>query len=444
MPSPADWKNGTPLNMKEAKRMTTGRFAGKAEHKYDYSAIQFEIPAFGWASSEKQVGLWMVNPSIEYLSGGATKVELAGHLDVSEGAAPTLLNYWRGSHYGGSVCEIAAGEEWTKVIGPFLIYCNSGSDGEGLWKNGPQQATNEKKSWPYDWVQGVDFPSASKRGTIRGRIVIHDDTPLGFTNLLVGVTHPDYKASERGGPGLVDWQQDAKYYEFWTKGDSEGRFEIPQVHPGKYTLHAIADGVLGELTITDVAVNPSQVTDLHSLQWKPVRHGKQLWEIGVANRSAEEFFRGNDYWHWGLYLEYPKDFPKDVHYTIGKSDYRKDWNFTQCPRPDRPVGTPWTIEFNLQESSEGHAILRVGLASSSARKIDVAVNGNPAGTIANLTDTATIRRDGIRGYWREREVAFPANLLVKGTNTMTLTIPSGNAMSGVQYDYLRLEIDQQK
>src|SRR5262249_41447292 len=39
MPTPADWDKGAPLNMKEARRMTTGRYVGQPEHKYDYSAV---------------------------------------------------------------------------------------------------------------------------------------------------------------------------------------------------------------------------------------------------------------------------------------------------------------------------------------------------------------------------------------------------------------------
>ncbi len=107
MPKPEDWDKGTEMNMKEARRLNTGIYKGQVEHKYDYSAIQFEIPAFGWSSTEHKIGLWFVNPSIEYLSGGATKVELTAHLDGNEGAEPTVLNYWRGSHYGGSSCVIA-------------------------------------------------------------------------------------------------------------------------------------------------------------------------------------------------------------------------------------------------------------------------------------------------------------------------------------------------
>ncbi len=164
MPTPADWDNGTELNMKEARRLTTGAYKGQVEHKYDYSAIQFDIPAYGWSSTRRQVGLWFVNPSMEYLSGGATKVELTGHLDDNDGAAPTLLNYWRGSHYGGSVCAVGAGEEWSKVIGPFLIYCNSGASPEAMWKDALKRAKAEAAAWPYPWVGGVDYPGRRNGG----------------------------------------------------------------------------------------------------------------------------------------------------------------------------------------------------------------------------------------------------------------------------------------
>src|ERR1043166_7622095 len=81
MPSGYDWDHGTPLNMKEVRRLTTGRYEGTVEHKYDYSAILAETPAYGWSSTTNHIGLWMINPSIEYLAGGPTKVELTGHLD---------------------------------------------------------------------------------------------------------------------------------------------------------------------------------------------------------------------------------------------------------------------------------------------------------------------------------------------------------------------------
>jgi rhamnogalacturonan endolyase len=443
MPRPEDWDKGTPLNMKEVRRLNTGRYAGQVEHKYDYSAIQFEIPAYGWSSTEHRLGLWFVNPSIEYLSGGATKVELTGHLDNNTGAAPTVLNYWRGSHYGGSSCAIAQGEAWNKVIGPFLIYCNSGPDPESMWKDALAMATREAEAWPYDWVAGVDYSSKRDRGTVQGLLVLSDsqDPRTKLTNLLVGLAAPDYTASGRGGAAQVDWQLDAKHYEFWVRGDQQGRFTIPKVRPGSYTLHAIADGVLGEFSKTEVVVGRGMTTDLGRLDWKPVRHGRQLWEIGVPNRSAGEFKHGDHFWVWGLYSEYPKEFPDDVNFIIGKSDWRTDWNYVQPTRNGQP--TTWSVTFDLREVPRGKATLRLAICGVQGRGgIQVAVNEKPAGGTGPLVNSGVMHRDGIRGYWQEKSIAFDASLLKAGTNVIKLTNPGRNWTEGVLYDYLRLELDE--
>ena len=415
--------------------------------------MQFDTPAFGWSSTEKKIGVWFVNPSMEYLSGGPTKLELVAHRDATftadqtAPAPPCLLNYWRGSHYGGSECEIAAGEAWTKVVGPFLVYCNTGTNPETQWKDALSRANREAKAWPFDWVSGVDYPRANERATVSGQVVLHD--PLMETgdlrDLLVGLSHPDYQTA-RGG--TVDWQNDAKFYEFWTRGDKTGRFTIPAVRPGVYTLHAIATGVLGEYTgLAPLTVSAAQKVDLGQIVWTPVRDGRQVWEIGVPDRTAGEFLHGDHYYQWGLYNQYPKDFPNDVHYIVGKSDFHKDWNYAQVPRASDDTGrstgppTTWTVSFDLPRALTGKATLRLAFAGSSAREVVVGVNGQTVGSSGPLSDTATIRRDAIRGYWRERSVPFDAALLKAGTNTLTLTIPAGGVMSGVQYDYLRLEAE---
>jgi rhamnogalacturonan endolyase len=449
MPTPEDWDNGTELNMKEARRMTTGRYKGQIEHKYDYSALQFNIPAYGWAGVKDQVGLWFINPSCEYLSGGATKVELTGHLDDNEGAAPTLLDYWRGSHYGGSVCSMASNETWCKVVGPILIYCNAGADPVTLWKEALGRAAKEAAAWPFDWVQGVDYPHKAQRGAVSGQLILTDSQcpGLSISNVLAGLAAPDYTlAGGRGyggfGPRLVDWQMDAKYYQFWVRGDAQGRFNIQNVRPGTYTLHVIADGVPGEFTRDNVVVAAGQSIALGELRWQPVHYGRQLWQIGAPNRSAEEFLHGDHYWQWGLYYQYTNDFPNDVNYIIGQSDFHKDWNYAEVPR-GREGGTTWTIRFTFQGAPRGRATLRLGLAGASVRGgIQLAVNGASAGGTGPLLDTAVIRRDGIRGYWVERDVAFDGALLRDGENALTLSIPGNNPASGVEYDFVRLELDE--
>jgi rhamnogalacturonan endolyase len=443
-----DWDHGTVMNMKEARRMNSGDYKGQVEHKYDYSAVQFDTLAWGWSSTTKQIGLWFINPTIEYLSGGATKLELSAHRDATFGndpnapAPPCLLNYWRGSHYGGSSCVVAQGEHWTKVIGPFLIYCNAGATPEAVYHDALVRSASETKAWPFDWVNGVDYPHAGQRATITGQIVLNDpaEPHANMSHLLVGLAAPDYPVPGRRGESTVDWQLDAKHYEFWARGDERGRFNIPAVRPGKYTLHAIATGVLGEYAKTDVQIDAGKSIDLGKLEWKPVRFGRQLWDIGVPDRTAGEFLHGDHYWQWGLYLEYPKDFPSDVNFVIGKSDFHKDWNYCQCPRADRPEGTTWSVTFDLPDAPQGKATLRLAFAATSARSITVTMNDQPAGQVGSLIDTAAIRRDADRGYWYERDVVFDASLMKKGTNVLKLTIPPGNAMNGIEYDYVRLEL----
>jgi rhamnogalacturonan endolyase len=440
MPTGADWDHGAALNMKEARRLTTGHFEGRVEHKYDYSAVQSEIPAFGWASTKEKIGLYFINPSMEYLSSGPLHPELTGHLDDNAGGDPTLLDYWRGTHYGGSILPIDAGEEWSKVIGPIFVYVNEGSAPEALFQDARRQVPLEQARWPYDWVSGVDYPLKKDRATVTGQIALNDPLVKSTSLLRVGLAYPD--------DARLNWQNDAKHYEFWTVGDASGHFRIPNVRPGKYQLHAIADGVFGELAGDVVTIEPGKNPDLGTIEWKPIRYGKQIWEIGIPNRSGVEFFKGDEYFKWGWYLEYAKLFPGDVTYTIGKSDYRKDWFFEQVPHAINDDGTgraqgrptTWTIRFTMPTAPAGKATLRLGLCGVSARSIQIGVNGQTAGTITGLVYNATLNRDGIAGSWVEKNLAFDAALLTAGDNTLTLTIPGGGVTSGIIYDYLRLEI----
>ncbi|HTR40126.1 MAG TPA: polysaccharide lyase family protein [Pseudomonadales bacterium] len=544
MISTYDWNHGTQMNMKETRLMNSGIYKGTVEHKYDYAANQFDVRAWGWSSSKDNVGIWFINPSTEYLSGGPTKVELSAHRDatfntnaLNAPAPPCLLNYWRGSHYGGSICNVAATDDWTKVIGPFFIYCNSGDSHDALWKDALQHVQVEASAWPYDWVEGVDYPHKAERATVSGTIVFHDPQAPGLiiSNLLVGLTAPDYApasvsrgfgggrrfgrgnfgggfgggggsgfglagggedeasttnqnnsfagrtnnfnsyaqfgegATNRfarfgtnnfrgrfpfgfgfGLPRIVDWQIDAKNYEFWVRADANGNFTIPNVRPGQYTLHAIADGVLGDFAVSNVTVTAGQNLQLSDLNWQPVRYGKQLWDIGIPNRNAGEFLKGDDYYHWGWYLQYPKLFPNDVNYIIGKSDFHKDWFFEQVPHnedPDNANGlgqgrsTTWSITFDLPEVPSGKVTLRMAICGVGTRELSVSVNDQPAGTVTGLLYNATINRDGVGGSWGEHDVAFDASLMHAGTNVIKLTIPGGGLTSGIMYDYLRLELN---
>jgi rhamnogalacturonan endolyase len=302
----------------------------------------------------------------------------------------------------------------------------------------------------------------------------------------VGLTHPD--------EGGVSWIHDAKYYQFWTNGGEDGQFTLSNVRPGNYTLRAFADEVLGDFAQANITVESGQTLDLGKLEWKPVRYGTQLWDIGYPDHTGGKFFKGDgaNYWLWGWNLRYALLFPNDITYTIGKSDYRKDWFFEEVPHATNlsfvnpaakdPANqrfgwvkgesleqypqtnthgpwaiygngrtTVWTIKFNLDKPVQGYAAFRVALAGVNAiSQLAVAVNGQSVGAIgdgknagnARLINTNTIRYNSDKGLWQERTLMFDAAVLKPGENKMTLTVPGGDLQSGVVWDYLRLELNQ--
>ncbi len=526
--APTDWGTGVVVHAKEQRIMSQGVYKNSVEHKYSYSAVQYTTPAYGWSSTKTHAGVWFINPTIEFLSGGASKQELDAHFGDNANPAPIILDYWRGTHYGGgATCSIAEGEEWSKVIGPIFVYVNAldglatpspaelatlaASTGDpqvpkawkdnatALWQDALRQAKAERAQWPYAWVNGVDYPHKNERGAVTGQIALHDPlAPAGASKLLphlmVGLAHPDYAAAGfGGGTRTIDYAHDAKFYQFWNDGAEDGKFTITDIRPGHYTLHAWADGVLGELAQANITVEAGKTTDLGQVAWTPVRYGTQVWEIGYPNRNSSELFKGDgdNYWLWGWNLRYALLYPNDLTYTIGKSDYHKDWFFEQVPHADnlsfvnpaakdpanqrfgwvkaesleefpqtdqtgpwRNYGfghaTTWTIKFTLPKAMPGYAALRVALAGADGgRPLAVAVNGERVGAVgdnsnarnAPIVGTNAIRYNTDKGIWQERTLTFDAQHLKAGENEMTLTIPAGDVQSGVVYDYLRLELN---
>jgi len=142
----------------------------------------------------------------------------------------------------------------------------------------------------------------------------------------------------------------------------------------------------------------------------------------LPRRTGDKFFKGDpdNYWLWGWGLRYAGLFPNDITYTVGKSDYRKDWFFQEVPHstttawlnPDAkdpynqrfgwvaipPTNkdpwsewghgraTTWTVKFNMPKSTQGQAILRIALAGPTAA---TAPRQRP-------------RRTGHRRQWRNR------------------------------------------
>ncbi len=452
MATAEDWVAGTQLNLWEARRLNTGIRKGEVEHKYDYNALFSETPAWGWSSTKRKVGLFIVNPSIEYINAPPTMVDYGGHIDVKATlpADPCLLFIWHSPHYGGRGVEIKAGERWQKIVGPFLIYTNSGETPEVMWKDALVRADREKKNWPYGWAEASGYARSNQRGRVSGQLAVIDPQArhASAAGAWVGLAQPPYRANLKNGPLTIEWQTDGKHYQYWARADPDGRFEILNARPGVYTLYAFNDGILGEFSQADVRVEAGKPTELGQLQWTPARNGRTLWEIGVPNRSAEEFRHGDHFWQWGLYNLYPQDFPNGVDFVIGKSDPRRDWNYAQPPTPDGPnrwKSTKWRIRFDASRTRTGTASLRLAICGARGGPVDVSVNGQAVGGTGELPESGVMHRDGIRATaLTERTITFDAALLKDGENVIELTKQARAWTDGVLYDYLRLELDSDR
>ena len=520
MTSDDDLRKGVVIHAKEQRILTSGVYANSVEHKYSYNAIIYKLTAWGWSSTKDHIGVYFINPSNEYIGGGAEKLDLIDHM------SGTLLDYWTSGHYGGgSGNHIPAGEDWKHVVGPIFVYFNSLADakeptqadldkfhasyGSGmpavpaawhdnalaLWNDAVQKSKAVKAAWPYDWVQGMDYPHQDGRTTVTGQLVLDDSQAAKKTlpHLTIGLAHPDYINTsggfqQRAGNGnIVTWPHDGDYYQFWADGaeSGDGRFTIPNVRPGHYTLHAFADGVLGEYAKTGITVEAGKPLNLGKLDWQPVRYGRQVWEIGYPDRTADKFFKGDgaNYWLWGWPLRYGDLFPNDVTYTIGKSNYHKDWFFEEVPHSDTdawknpaakdplnqrfgwvnlPDGqqdmwrawghgraTTWTVKFTMPKASTGDAILRIALAGadggngtapSVAGSLSIGVNGQTVGTLHPVATNA-LRYNTNKGVWNQYVQKFDASLLKPGENSVTFTVPAGDVTTGVVWDYVRLELN---
>jgi rhamnogalacturonan endolyase len=209
MASAEDWVKGKQLNLWEARRLNTGIRKGEVEHKYDYNVLFSQTPAWGWSSTARHVGLFIVNPSIEYLNGAPVMVDYVGHIDVKPSlpADPTLLFIWHSPHYGGRAIQIRAGEPWRKIVGPFLLYCNAGETPRAMWQDSLKRAAQERKAWPYAWANVPGYEHAQQRGSASGRLVVCDPQAPRATaaEAWVGLAAPPYTATlGRNGPITID------------------------------------------------------------------------------------------------------------------------------------------------------------------------------------------------------------------------------------------------
>ncbi|CAI0403904.1 unnamed protein product [Linum tenue] len=393
MPAYKDRETGEKLAYPEAVLLTTAiepEFKDQVDDKYQYSMEIKDHKLKGWISDDPKIGFWVISPSEEYIAGGPNKPELTCH------CGPICLAMFTSVHYSGldMVTEYRNGEPWKKVFGPVMVYLNSivpSNDHAALWQDAKAQMEKEVQNWPYNFVASADYLPAAKRGSVSGQLLVDDNWV----------------------PGVV------------------GTFKHPDL----------------------ITIQPGNEVKLGPVTYKAPRNGPTLWEIGIPDRSAAEFFVPDPdpkYRQYGLWLRYPELYPKsDLVFDIGVSNYSKDWFFAHVLREVKSGDcepTTWQINFDLPDvCPTGNYTLQLALAGALETNTFVYVNDLNAKAPAFATERVgkdnAIARHGIHGIYWFFSACLPSNLFVKGKNSIFLRAArSGDfPFMGVMYDYIRLE-----
>ncbi|CAI0405338.1 unnamed protein product [Linum tenue] len=465
MPTAEDRKLGRQLAYSEAVLLThpgNPALKGEVDDKYEYSIENRDDKVHGWMSKKLGVGIWVISPSDEYVAGGPLKQDLTSHV------GPILLSMFTSTHYTGKDLNTRYrdGKPWRKVYGPVFVYLNSVSGRprrsyRKLWRDAKSHMKKEVRKWPYGFLQSEHFPCADQRGSVAGQLLVGDkyvnQTLMTANNAYVGLAAPGKAGS---------WQTDAKGYQFWTRANEEGYFLIKNVRPGNYNLYAFVPGIIGDYKFeANITIKPGSETDLGAIVYHPPRNGPTLWEIGVPDRTASEFFipdpkpfltnklythiLSDKFRQYGLWDRYTELYPHhDLVYRIGNSKCHQDWFFAHVPRKTGNktyTAATWQIVFKLRKPSfAGNYTLHLALASAHASELQVRFNDKsvkkPHFSTGLIGKDNAVARHGIHGLYRLYSIPVPRRLLRRGSNRIYLTQSRSNdAFRGIMYDYVRFE-----
>ncbi|KAG9133541.1 hypothetical protein Leryth_019452 [Lithospermum erythrorhizon] len=148
-----------------------------------------------------------------------------------------------------------------------------------------RQMVEETKKWPYDFQLSRDLLRANQRGTVTGRLMVNDRyiNEIAQNQLIL-----DYAP-----PGEVGSQQtDSKGYQFWTTTNEDGSFSISNIYDPEFTMFMHGSlGYKGDYKYEkNIEIKSGSNMGLGDLAYIPPRSGPTIWEIGISDRTAGEFF----------------------------------------------------------------------------------------------------------------------------------------------------------
>jgi rhamnogalacturonan endolyase len=405
---------------------------GSVYQKYDYCPYYAETDM--WGHYGHGFGVFFMPVSLESYAGGPLRQELAVHQDA------LILNYIGGGHFGGG--GTAAGRTGEKIHGPWFLYFNTGETNDAIVADAKKVAAAEKRKWPYGWMEEPLYPV--RRATVRGELKLSHGRSTAGAYVILGQPNNPPRAGGGAGPGgkrggaaggtpPVEDRASVLYtqagdYLFFAKADEKGKFTLPAVRPGTYTLYAWqTQGPVTQSFARDGVEIKGDVIDLGTIEWDAPRHTTLLFQVGQADRLAGEFKLGRA----PRTNQLTQQVPSDLTFTVGKSKEADDWYFAQHS------GT-WTIAFDVATLPADQAYLTIPVAGGPGT-VTVRVNGHEVGKIVKGDDASVRRAANRSGVYARYEFVFPAALLKPGANTVSLQMAGNQGTNGMMYDTVVLE-----
>ena len=267
--------------------------------KYETAAYYRDTDATGLvgADATHRYGAFFVYSNQEANTGGYNHHELMVHPTTY---GPIVLGMLHARHYGAPGIALSPNER--RVFPPTYLAFNYGPKStttlEGLRDQAEAMVPglDGDNNDFYKTVMAAFSDTTSylplesaARGRFTGRLINADNRSMANTTLILGDPNTDSQLTNNG-------------YQYYTRTDASGVFDIKNIRPGTYRLTIQQDGEYGEYRIENFVVSANTTiggSPTHANTWV-VRHSGLFEYLGGASAYAGTFsYGGSDYGDFG-------------------------------------------------------------------------------------------------------------------------------------------------